>query len=83
MLNVERILFPTDLTPLVEDAFTYAGRMAALFGAELHVLNVAAPHEEEEHAPSDFHPKGTSSREVGALPLGRAESAGRTVLPAR
>ncbi len=40
MLNIRRILHPTDLTPFAEAAFRHAAELAQLFGAELHVLHV-------------------------------------------
>lgn len=56
MMNIKRVLFPTDLTPLAEETFAYAGHLAARHGAELHVLHVAPPHKEVERAPADFLP---------------------------
>jgi nucleotide-binding universal stress UspA family protein len=40
--RLERILAPTDLSPFAERAVAYAHGLAEKFGAELHVLHVAA-----------------------------------------
>jgi nucleotide-binding universal stress UspA family protein len=41
-LRLEKILAPTDLSPPAEAAVRYAHALAERFGAELHVLHVAA-----------------------------------------
>ena len=51
MLQLRRILFPTDLSPCAEGAFTHAAFLAATFDAELHVLHVA---EGPRSAPEDW-----------------------------
>lgn len=40
MLNINRVLFPTDYSATAESAFIQAAFIAERFGAELHVLNV-------------------------------------------
>jgi universal stress protein A len=40
--RLDRILAPTDLSPFAERAVAYAHGLAEKFGAELHVLHVAA-----------------------------------------
>ncbi len=47
MLNINRILFPTDLSETAEGAFGYAIQLAKTCGAEIHVLNVRAPRTPE------------------------------------
>lgn len=41
MIQLKRILFPTDFSPLAKAAQEYACELADKFGAELHVLFVA------------------------------------------
>lgn len=43
MLQIRRILFPTDFSECAEGAFTHAAYLAQRAGAELHVLHVAEP----------------------------------------
>lgn len=47
MLQVKTILFPTDFTE-------HAARLARQVGAEIHVLNVVAPHRPEANNPMNF-----------------------------
>ena len=58
MLNIQRVLFPTDLSDGAARAFPQAASMAEWHGAELHVLNVAGRHdhrysEMRKHFPID------------------------------
>lgn len=39
MMNVQKILFPTDFSECAEHAFSQAAHLASLFDAELHVYN--------------------------------------------
>lgn len=41
MLQINKILFPTDFSECAEDAYSVALGMADRFGAELHIVNVA------------------------------------------
>ena len=45
MLNIDRVLYPTDLSTGAERAFPQAAALAEWHGAELHILNVAGRHE--------------------------------------
>jgi len=40
MINLKKILAPTDFSPYSEHALQYAGELAEQFGAELHVISV-------------------------------------------
>ena len=51
MLNVKRILFPTDLSDTAESAFGYAVDLGRHFGAEIHVLNVRVPYSSDPEGP--------------------------------
>ncbi len=55
MLKLDSILFPTDFTEHAERAFAQAAHLAARHGADLCVLNVAAPHQQENN-PMDYLP---------------------------
>lgn len=56
MLQLRKILFPTDFSACAESAFAHAVHLADRFGAELHVLNVAVPYEADPNDPmSHFH----------------------------
>jgi len=45
MLQIDRVLYPTDLTTGAERAFPQAAALAEWHAAELHVLNVAGRHD--------------------------------------
>lgn len=47
MLAIRRILYPTDQSSSAEHAYSWAVRLAASVGAELHVLHVALPDLED------------------------------------
>lgn len=49
MLNVHRVLFPTDLTECSNHAYSHALLFASHFGAEVHVLNVAVPYDADKN----------------------------------
>lgn len=51
MLQLRKILFPTDFSACAESAFAHAVHLAGRFDAELHVLNVALPYEEDPNNP--------------------------------
>lgn len=44
MLEIRRVLFPTDLSEYAEEALPHAVRFAETFGAELHLLHVLVLH---------------------------------------
>lgn len=54
MLNIARILFPTDFSECAEHAYDHARHLARRYDAELHVLNVVALHHEDRNNPMDF-----------------------------
>ena len=68
MLNVNRILFPTDFSPRAEDAFSHAAYLAVTYDAALHVFNVVTPERADEVNPMDY------------LPMERAEDGGAVYL---
>lgn len=43
MLSIRRILYPTDQSPSAARAYTWAARLAAGLGAELHAVHVVEP----------------------------------------
>ena len=45
MLTIDRVLYPTDLTPGAARAFPQAAALAEWHDAELHILNVAGRHD--------------------------------------
>ncbi len=47
MVQVGRVLFPTDLSALAESALPYAAQIARAFGAELHLFHATILHELE------------------------------------
>lgn len=51
MLRIQKILFTTDFTPCAESAFAHAVHLADRFGAEMHVLNVVRPDDEDQENP--------------------------------
>jgi nucleotide-binding universal stress UspA family protein len=70
MLNIRRILFPTDFSDGAARAFPQAVALAEAHDAELHILNVTGSHEEAETTLPVFHPTlhewfGASSPENG------------------
>jgi nucleotide-binding universal stress UspA family protein len=69
MMNVERILFPTDFSACAEDAFSHAAHLATRYDAEVHVFNVVTPDEAEQSNPMDY------------LPLTEAEDGGHFFAP--
>jgi nucleotide-binding universal stress UspA family protein len=70
MLNIQRILFPTDFSDGAARAFPQAVALAVAHDAELHILNVTSSHEEAETTLPVSHPAlhewlGASSPEIG------------------
>jgi nucleotide-binding universal stress UspA family protein len=57
MLNVKKILLPTDLSACADRAYTHAAALAARFGAEFHVLHVRPEGQMSEGSvPADLRP---------------------------
>lgn len=54
MLNIKRILFPTDFSACAECAYTHAAFLAKKHHAELHVLNVQVMPYFEGESPADY-----------------------------
>ncbi len=54
MLQIKKILFPTDFSECAEHAFSQAAHLAARFDAELHVLNVVVPRAEDPDNPMNY-----------------------------
>ena len=64
MLQVRRILFPTDYSACAEAALTQAGRFADVLGAQLHVVHV---HETPDAHEDDFAFEGVSRSALDAI----------------
>lgn len=56
MIQLKKILFPTDFSPSAAQAFDHALYLAHKYGAELHLLHVHVPHEEDPYNPSHHFP---------------------------
>lgn len=56
MLNIDTILFPTDFSPVAEDAFAHATHLALQTGATVYVFNVVTPGTGDGSNPMDFLP---------------------------
>ncbi|QXD17167.1 universal stress protein [Rhodocaloribacter litoris] len=52
MLNIRKILFPTDFSETSAQALAYALRLAHEYDAELHLLHVEVLYEEDPHNPT-------------------------------
>ena len=51
MLNVKKVLFPTDFFPCANQALDHALYLAKRHGAELHMLHAIVLHQEDPHNP--------------------------------
>lgn len=56
MLNINRILFPTDFSAVAEDAFSHAAHLALRYDAEVYVFNVVTPKEATDLNPMKYLP---------------------------
>ncbi|PEN13439.1 universal stress protein [Longibacter salinarum] len=56
MLDINRILFPTDFSAVAEDAFSHAAHLAMRYDAEVYVFNVVTPQEAHEMNPMEYLP---------------------------
>ena len=65
MLHIQRILFPTDFSSVAEDAFSHAAHLAMQVDAEVHVFNVASPHQADQANPMDYLPLEASDEDGG------------------
>jgi len=75
MLNIRRILFPTDFSSVAEDAFSHAAHLAMRYDAEVHVFNVATPQQGDQANPMDYLPLEASDQDGGLfyMPLERVD----------
>jgi nucleotide-binding universal stress UspA family protein len=62
MLNVSRILFPTDFSPGSERALDTALALAQAFGAELHMLHAVVLHADDPNDPAHHFPDAEEIR---------------------
>ena len=62
MLNVNRILFPTDFSPGSERALDTALALAQAFGAELHMLHAVVLHADDPNDPAHHFPDAEEIR---------------------
>lgn len=56
MIQMNRILFPTDFTRCAEQAFAFAVHFARQGGAELHMLHAIVLHDDDPHNPAHHFP---------------------------
>ncbi len=65
MLNIKKILFPTDFSACAERAFTHAGEIATLFDAEIHAFHTRIKQTDEypalQHLLADLEEEDISS----------------------
>lgn len=65
MLNLKKILFPTDFSACAERAFTHAGEIATLFDAEIHAFHTRISQSDEypalQHLLADLEEEGIST----------------------
>ncbi|MFK7844732.1 MAG: universal stress protein [Rhodothermales bacterium] len=65
MLNIKKILFPTDFSACAERAFTHAGEIATLFDAEIHAFHTRIKQADEypalQHVLADLEEEDISS----------------------
>jgi nucleotide-binding universal stress UspA family protein len=75
MLNIRRILFPTDFSSVAEDAFSHAAHVAMRYDAEVHVFNVATPQQADQANPMDYLPLEASDEDGGQfyMPIDRVD----------
>ena len=52
MIQIERILFPTDFSPCANQALDHALYLANKYGATLHMLHAIVLHEDDPHSPA-------------------------------
>ncbi len=57
MIQIQRILFPTDFSPSAERAFSLALLLAREFGAELHMFHAIVLHESDPYDPAHHFPE--------------------------
>ncbi len=73
MLNIHRILFPTDFSEGAEQAFPQAASLADWHDAELHILNVTGRHRHDYETTRENFPVPTERLEAW---LGQASKGG-------
>jgi nucleotide-binding universal stress UspA family protein len=64
MLNVRKVLFPTDFSPFSQRALPYAAHLAGKHGAELHILHAIVLHDDDPHDPAHHFPDFLEVRSV-------------------
>ncbi len=65
MLQLRRILFPTDFSAVAEDAFSHAAYLASHYDAEVHVFNVVTPQHADQANPMDYLPLESAGESEG------------------
>jgi nucleotide-binding universal stress UspA family protein len=60
MLQIKKILFPTDFSSCAESAFSHAAYLAARYEAELHILHVLVWAYTDGDSPMDYIERGIS-----------------------
>jgi nucleotide-binding universal stress UspA family protein len=56
MIQLNRVLFPTDFTRCAEQAFAFAVHFARVYGAEMHMLHAIVLHDDDPHNPAHHFP---------------------------
>ena len=64
MLNIRRVLFPTDFSDFSKRAMSHAVKLAQDHRAELHMLHAIVLHEDDPHDPSHHFPDKSKIREL-------------------
>lgn len=57
MLNVKKVLFPTDFSRCAGQAITHAIHLAKKYGAEMHMLHAVVLHEDDPNNPLHHFPE--------------------------
>ncbi len=77
MLNIKKVLFPTDFSRCADQAYPYALRMVRQHGAELHVFHCRVPYEGDGE--SALSSAGELQKLVQRLTAGENGAADRSV----
>ena len=56
MIQLRKILFPTDFSPCADQALDHALHLAQQYQAELHMLHAIVLHEDDPHNPAHHFP---------------------------
>lgn len=76
MIQLNKVLFPTDFTRCAEQAFAFAVHFARKCGAEIHMLHAIVLHDDDPHNPAHHFP------DIGELHTLLTEIAGKKMCAA-